>query len=677
MTQPVLDIKGLELSLATPRGRLHVLGGVDLAIMPGEVVALVGESGSGKSTLAYAIMRYLPAGARVDAGGIVFQGDDIANADDRRMAAIRGRRIGMVYQDPNTALNPALRVGEQVAEVFRRHRKLDGRAAWSAAVDRLKAVALADPAGAAAKFPHQLSGGEKQRVMITMALACEPELLILDEPTTALDATTAADILDLLRRLTRDARLAVLFITHNVAEVTGFAGSIAVIYSGRIQEAGPTAEVLETPRHPYTRMLLASLPERQVRPGRLLSSFAGLRPDLYAPPPGCRFAGRCPFAAPPCSANPLPDVVQAGRRIACVRLKEVDGLPLPTVGMVETRPRDLSRRLLDVRDLRVKYGQDRILDRLPKRASKSIEVVRGVSLSLGSGETLAIVGESGCGKSTLARALVGLNASTGLMRFGGEVVDWTNSQSRDGYRRLTQIVFQHPDFSLNPRKSVGTSLGRPLALDGLSRRDIQRKVLEMLERVRLSPADADRYPHELSGGEKQRVAIARAFIRSPRLVICDEVTSGLDISVQASIINLLIELQANSGTAYLFISHDLRLVQRFADRVAVMYFGEIVETRAAATLFTPPYHPYLEALASAAPAAEPALHGRRIALEGTVPSFTRPPGGCPFHTRCPHRIAGLCETVPPPLREAREGHAIYCHLPESALAAMPPVWRRT
>ena len=677
---PGLAVRGLSVGYRTARGLLRVLDDVDLTIPPGTVVGLVGESGSGKSTLAYAIVRHLSENARVLGGSVSLDGEDLLATTDRRLRELRGSAIGMVYQDPAAALNPTLRLGEQLTEGLRRHERLDRRAAAARGVRLLDTVRLPDPDSIMRRYPHEGSGGEKQRVLIAMAVAGRPKLLVFDEPTTALDATTAAGILDLIRGLQEETGAAVLYITHDLGNVARVAQRVNVIYAGRVVEEGSVDDVLRRPRHPYTRVLMASVPN-PYRGGerRRLPSFAGLPPDLGSPPAGCIFQDRCPFAKDRCRTDPTPLPAAGEHRVACLRVAEIAGRPLaPQPGVAAARDeRKAGEPLLQATGLGVDYGRRSLVDQLLRTPAERIQALTDVDLAIGRGETVGLVGESGCGKSTLARALVGLAPFRGTIRMGATRVR-APSDMHDAYRRAVQIVFQHPDLSLNPRMTVGQIVGRPMQLhEKLSGAELDDRVAALLEEVRLPARYARRRPHELSGGEKQRVAIARAFGPGPELVICDEITSGLDVSVQASILNLLSDLQDRLGTAYLFISHDLNLVQHFADRIVVMYLGRVVELRTAAgDRLVPPFHPYTEALLSAVPVPEPGLEARRVRLEGPLPSPKDPPPGCCFTTRCPRRLGPECDRERPSLVDAGAGHRLACHIPVADLAAVEPIWRR-
>jgi peptide/nickel transport system ATP-binding protein len=540
----VLTIDDYSLDYAVRHGFTRALDGVSLAIGPGEVLGLVGESGSGKTSLAWAIMRHLPPSAQED--GRIALGDlDLTSASDEVVRDIRGKRIGMVFQDPSTSLNPTLTLGRQVSEVLVAHLDLTPRQASTEAEALLAKVGIRSPAAMMRRYPHEASGGEKQRVVIATAFACQPELILFDEPTTALDVMTARQILDLFAALQAETHVASLWISHDLAVVAAVAQRVAVIHRGRIVEQGAARDVFAAPRDPYTKLLLDAVPSPQ-------------------------------------------------RRLVPVSPSQSLGGEPPASGAVP---------LLAVEHVDVRYGRRSFIDALLRRPAQSVAGNRDVSLTLDRGEILGIVGESGSGKSTLARALTGLNAFTGRIRFGDLVIDAPRDMVRD-YRRDVQIVFQHPDSSLNPRQRVREILSRPLRLFGGGERDGRSEaevIAALLEQVRLPAAFADRYPHQLSGGEKQRVAIARAFASQPKLVICDEITSSLDVSVQAAVVALLIELQRRHATSVLFITHDLNLVRQIAHRIVVMLKGEVVEAVDVAALPDGARHEYTRALLAAVP----------------------------------------------------------------------------
>ncbi|WP_323040180.1 ABC transporter ATP-binding protein [Gemmobacter sp.] len=536
MTAPVLKVQDYSLAYDTSAGEVLALKSVSLDIAPGETHALVGESGSGKSTLAWAIMRYLPDNARDVAGSISLSGEPVLGKSLAQMEALRGRRVAMVFQDPSSSLNPTMRMGEQIAEVLMRHRGMDKAAAWAEGEAALTRTGIARPAEMMRRYPHEASGGEKQRVVIATAFACNPELIIFDEPTTALDILTAQQILDLFVKLRQETGVAALYISHDLGLVSRIADTVSVIHEGSIVESGPVHQVFRAPVHAYTRKLMAAVP----------------RPD--------------------------------------------DRIAVP-----EPAPAD---PLLQVQGVSVRYGEDGWLTRLLGRQSEPFYGARDVSFAVHPGELLGLVGASGSGKSTMAQVISGLRDFDGRVRFGGR--DFASRTEFDrAYRRDVQIVFQHPDSSLNPRQTIGTILSRPLRLYGLCPpAKVADRVRELLEMVLLPPEFAIRYPHQLSGGQKQRVAIARAFAAEPKLVICDEITAALDVSVQAAVARLLTDLQRKSGAACLFITHDLNLIRQLAHRIAVMQRGQVVDSFDVGAATSPDRHPYTQALLNAVPLAE-------------------------------------------------------------------------
>ena len=632
---------------------------VSFTLAPGGALGLVGESGSGKSSVAGAVLDLLGPGAAID-GAVLFEGTDLATLPPSRRRALGGSRIGSVFQDPFTALNPALRVGRQVAEPLIQHAGLSRTAAASRAVALLAEVGITRPELVARAFPHQLSGGMRQRALIAAALACEPRLLVLDEPTTALDVTVEAQILDLLAALRQRHGMAVLFISHNLGVVQRVCDEVAVMYAGQLVEHGPASRVLSRPAHPYAKGLLASVPP--LRAGSRNSRLPSI-PGGAAPPPDaqCSFAPRCPWSEPGCTAGPqalrtLPD----GERARCWKAETLPAWPAPPP---QAGPAATFRRgdaLLNLTDLRRSFvarpglSAWRLTRRGLRRDRGEVAAVDGVSLAVSPGEVLGLVGESGCGKSTLGRlALRLLRPSGGSVEFDGADISSLSERAMHPVRRLAQIVFQNVGSSLNPRLPVGEALARPLALFGLAPRGGRvRRVEELLAMVQLPPAYRHRYPHQLSGGERQRVAIARALATRPRFIVCDEPVSALDVSVQATVVNLLADLRDEFGLSYLFISHDLAVVAQLSDRIAVMYRGRVCETGTAAEVLAPPFHPYTRALLASA------AHERPADVE---PGTAEAAGACPFRPRCPHRMP-VCETTMPQLRPAGGTLAIACHL---------------
>jgi peptide/nickel transport system ATP-binding protein len=674
MTSPaLLEVDELSVGYATARGRLAAVDRVSFAIGAGSALGLVGESGSGKSTIVLALLGLLGAATSITAKAIRFKGSDLLRAG----ATIpSGDRIGVVFQDASTALNPALPIGLQIAEPLMVHRRLSRRVAHARAVELIAEVGMRRPAEIARCYPHQLSGGMKQRALIAMALSCEPDLLLLDEPTTALDVTIEAQILDLLEALRLRRGLSFLFVSHNLAVIEHLCDSLAVLYAGRVVEHGPTERIFREPRHPYTKGLLAALPRIDRDRIARLAPIPGELPDIVRPPPGCNFQPRCPFSVSACAEVQMLSAQPDGVLVRCHRVTELEGQSWPAdERQVLPRRAAPDGPLIEADHLSKSFRLGGLTSRieltrgLPRlKPAAALHAVDDVSLAIRPGEILGVVGESGSGKSTLARLLLRLlEADGGALRFKGEPVPRIPPRE---FRRRTQIVFQNPESSLNPRKRVGEILARPLALFG-TRGEEARSIDRLLRLVRLSPAYRDRYPHQLSGGEKQRVSIARAMASQPDILICDEAVSALDVSVQAAILNLFADLRDQLCVAYLFISHDISVIAHVADRVAVMYAGAVVEEGPLDRVLQPPYHPYTEALLSAAPiigAHERARTRIRLPPERGVRG-----AGCRFASRCPRRIGTICDEVPPPVREPAPNHRIACHIPIAELAVMEPV----
>ena len=649
----LLAIEGLSVSYRD----VAAVRDVSIALMPGEALGLVGESGCGKSTLAGAVLGSVPGRGRVTAGRVCFDGQDIAALSGKALRHLRGGGIGLVSQDAMSALNPSLRIGAQLIETLLCHRPTGRAAARAAAMDMLAEVGLPDPARVMDAYPHRLSGGQQQRVVIAMALLPQPRLLLLDEPTTALDVTVEAGIIDLLRRLAAAHGTAMLFITHNLGLVAQLCDRVAVMYAGQVVETGRVSEVFDTSRHPYTRGLIGCIPRPDLP--RALQPLAPMPGQAGPPGTGCAFAPRCPHAMEPCN-QPVPLI----DGVRCVRWRDLPPEPVPQ--MPETLFASPAEPLLRVEGLSTTY-----------RLSAGFSIRANVDLrfGIGRGRTLAIVGESGCGKSTFARTLMGLEAhSGGTIRFdGADLARLPVDKRPPALLRALQMVFQNPDETLNPSYSVGRQVARAVKmLDRTGKGGVAARVAALLAATRLPAALASRLPRQLSGGQKQRVGIARAFAGQPVLVVADEPVSALDVSVQAAVTRLLLDMQAEHGTALVVISHDLGFVRAVADEVVVMYLGQVVEAGSADQVFAPPYHPYTEALLSAVPAARAA--GRRIVLQGDLPSALRPPQGCPFHTRCHRRIGRACDTDYPPEQVSADGHRILCHIPASELAQASPVF---
>ena len=659
--EALLHIDDLRVEFSTHRGLVRAVDGVSYDVQPGEFVAVVGESGCGKSVTALSVMRLLPAHAgRIVGGRILFQGRNLAELSREEMRALRGRDIGMIFQEPMTSLNPVLSIAVQVMEPLTIHLRLSPAEARERAEELLRLVGISDPARRLDQYPHELSGGMRQRVMIAMALACDHKLIIADEPTTALDVTIQAQILELLKGLSQRLGIALMVITHNLAIVARYADRINVMYAGRIIEQGATDAIFQAPRHPYTLGLLQSVP-RLDRPRVIrLASISGMPPDLGRPPPGCRFAPRCALQAPICAQDPpLYRVGPAGQATACHRHEDVAPPPhfaLPEAAPVAPGP-DTGETLVSVRGLGKVFP-------LGGRPEQLLRAVTDVSFDIPRGQTLGLVGESGCGKTTIGRILVHLTESSdGEIRFDGADVTRLTRSGNIAFRRRAQVVFQDPYSSLNPRSTIGRTLAEPLRVHRLSagRRARNARVSELLQMVGLPESMAERYPHQLSGGQRQRVGIARALAMTPSFIVCDEAVSALDVSIQGQIINLLVDLQRDLGLTYLFIAHDLAVVRHISHRIAVMYLGRVMEIGPAEAILGEPLHPYTRALLDAAPVPDPVIERARRprSLQGELPSPLQPPSGCVFRTRCPLASAECAQTVPS-LRELRPGHRAAC-----------------
>ena len=659
---PGLDVSGLTVSYARRGRRLRALSDVALRIERGETYGLVGESGSGKTTLALTLMRHLPRTARVEAGRVLLGGDDLLRARERTLRRWRARRIALVPQGAGTALNPSLQVGTQIAEVFRAHGSLLPAEAAEASARMLTEVRVGDPARVLGRYPHELSAGQQQRVLIAMALAANPEVLILDEPTTALDATVEAEVLDLIEALQGEIDAAILLISHDLRVVGKLCDRVGMLYGGRLLEQGQAEDVVTAPRHPYTLALLRCVP--RLAPGdapERLEPIPGRAPDLGSELPGCVFAERCSLVRPRCHEEAPPAYpVADGWTSRCHYHPEVPAIRAATPSANGPRPAPDDTPLLRV---------DRV-SKTYRVGEARIEAVSDVSFDLRHGEVLGLVGESGSGKTSLARCIAGLaEPSAGSLELDGHDLSWSLRERPPEARRAVQMVFQNPDGALNPAVTVGGILRRSLRrLAGDGKDDAALHDLAGL--VRLSPRDLELRPRALSGGMKQRVAIARSFAGSPRVVICDEPVSDLDASVQAAILNLVRDLREREGVSYLFISHDLAVVRYVADRIGVMYLGSLVELGPAPTLFDAPNHPYTEALVSAASTFPSDEQRPRITLYGPLPSSIRPPSGCRFHTRCPRFLGDVCRTVAPPWQDDGRGHRYRCHIAPRDLAGL-------
>ncbi|MFQ3536184.1 MAG: ABC transporter ATP-binding protein [Aggregatilineales bacterium] len=690
MSTPILAVEHLTVAYRLQGEWFEALKGVSLSVDAAQTYGIVGESGSGKSTLVQSVMGYLSANGAVRSGTIYFEGEDWLHAPRRRREQVWGARLSMVPQDPLSALNPALTLAEQIAELVRRHTRVSRRAAQARAVEMLRRVKLPDPENIARRYPHQVSGGQQQRALIAMALASpELRLLVLDEPTTSLDVTTEAAILDLFAELQESHRAATLFVTHNLGVVARMCQRVVILYAGEVMEDAPTEILYSAALHPYTRLLLGAVP--RIGDSAPLQAIAGRIPSLRQRPSGCVFAPRCPAAIERCHTHKPPlERAAEGHLVRCHRWQEITaGSLLLEEPSAEQRRRELQpaavaffdqllsgepnktdATVMRAEHVRVRYGVRSLLSRL-LGAKPPLRAVDDVSMRIPRGKTLGLVGESGSGKTTFARSLIGLvEMESGEAHLLNMPLRGTPRQRAKATLKALQMIFQHPEESLNPHRTVGQTLRRPLmTLLSMKRAEADRAAVELLRAVNL-PADyLLRFPSELSGGEKQRVAIARAFAAQPALILCDEPVSSLDVSVQAAILNLLTQLQAQYDVAYLFISHDLAVVGYLADYIAVIYRGQLVERGPAESFFTPPHHPYTEALLASIPLPDPKAKVRRIRLPDDQPSQTVP-SGCRFHPRCPRYLGEICRTQAPPWQRDEHGRYYRCHIPPHELAAL-------
>lgn len=702
MSAPVLEVRDLTVQYKLGRDWLTVLNHVSLTLNADEIHGLVGESGSGKTTLGLALLRYLDANARITGGQILLDGQDLVPRTPQQMRPIWGSKLAYVPQNPLAALNPAYTVGEQIAEIPRQHMGLNRTDATKRAIEMLRRVKIADPEIVVQRYPHQLSGGMRQRVAIAMALITQPRLLVLDEPTTALDVTTQAVILDLFRELIHDNQAGALYVSHDLATVAQLCESVTVLYAGEVMETAPVSALYAHPQHPYTRGLLASRPSAHSAAHgseTRLPVIEGVAPSLAERPTACAFAPRCPLAVDQCrTAKPPLEISGDGRVVRCYRWGEVSDIAAPLTSNpspslkggeglqsapIETIVSDKSPRavqessleerpIIQARALSKQFFEGGMLTRLMRR-SRPVQAVSAVSLHVNRQSTLGLVGESGSGKTTLARLIVGLESTdTGdITLMGADIPQPLEKRPATALAAL-RMVIQNPNEALNPYQTIGYAIGRAVqkAMPHLAPHEIRDRVLWLLDSVRLPASHAARLPSELSGGEKQRVAIARAFAAQPALVLLDEPTSSLDVSVQAVILNLLKDLRAERGVSYLLISHDLDVVAYLAEWVMVMYLGQVVEEGRSDQVTGFPSHPYTEALLSAVPSTDPSIQRQPIRLEGDIPSARDLPTGCRFHTRCPRYLGEICRTHEPPIQDTGDGHTIRCHISPAELLTL-------
>ncbi len=673
--QAVLEVKDLTVAYRIADRWQTAIRDINLTIGVGQIYGLVGESGSGKTTLAMSILNYLGENGKILKGSVYFDGEAIGGLPKEVMRSYWGKKIALVPQNPLSSLNPTLQVGEQVEEVLRLHLKMSNAEARKRVIELFERVRLAEPERVARSYPYQISGGMQQRVMIAMALAASPRLLILDEPTTSLDVTTQASILDLIKELIQGQEMAVLYVTHNLGVVVELCHRVAVLYAGELVEDAPLESLFSQPLHPYTYGLLKSVPKLgQNKKEQALSAIPGQIPALTQRGEGCIFQSRCPIALEICSERPPLVNINQEHSTRCHRWREIAHHQVDLDELYEAEleemvtvpvPKAKEAAALDAQGIVVEFEtQSSFLESLSRRKSRKVKAVKDVSIRIEAGDTLGLVGESGSGKTSLARAISGLNEpQAGSIRiYGLSASPKLSRRNREVLRRL-QMVFQNPEEALNPFMTVGESLRRQLfVLQGIRGEQAQRVTEEMVRAVQLPVDVLNRRPNQLSGGEKQRIAIARAFITNPDIVIADEPVSSLDVSVQAAILNLINRLQGSFNNGLLFISHDLAVVGYLADQIAVIYLGALMQLCRAADLFQPPYHPYTEALLSSVPSVELGRKAQSIRLEGDLPSPSEKIEGCPFHSRCPRKIGEICEQEAPPWRvDENTQKRIYCH----------------
>jgi peptide/nickel transport system ATP-binding protein len=681
--RPVLELNDLRTEFHMRTANVVAVDGVSLSVAEGESLGIVGESGCGKTTIGLSIMRLLPGNGHVSGGNVVLNGRDIAALDEREMRRVRGNEVALIPQDPMTSLNPTMRIGKQIAEAVRLHRGASKQEARDRTLEVLRLVDMPRPVERLNQYAHELSGGLRQRVMIAMALVCDPKLLIADEPTTALDVTIQAQILDLIDDLRERLRMSVILITHDMGVIAGRTDRVVVMYGGKVAEESETETLFARMRHPYTDALLASVPKvDQNRADRLLS-IPGLPPDLSKVHANCRFNPRCPYATdqcreeePPLITTSDPGMSAVPHRFACFHPVNVEHRPMTIE--VRSSPEEaaafLARREADLEGVPELLGVDQLVKEFPvtrggvlRRTLGAVHAVSDVSFTIKKGEVYGLVGESGCGKTTVGRLVVGLERPTaGTIRFEGREVQGLRGGELRRLRRDMQLMFQDPYASLDPRMRVGTILREPLKVQRVGTAAEQRqRILELIDEVGLSRTAVDRYPHEFSGGQRQRIGLARALALGPKLVVADEPVSALDVSIQAQILNLMKDLQDRHGLALVLISHDLAVVRYMADTIGVMYLGKLVETGPAGDVHDRPAHHYTRGLLDAVPDPDPVKARRKVSAKGVrgeLPSAIDPPSGCRFRTRCP-RAEERCAVEEPPLYDFGNGHTALCHFP--------------
>ncbi len=660
----LLSVANLSVRFKTQKAFATAVDDFSLTINPGECVGLVGESGCGKTTTGLAIMRLLPTNGQIAAGSVLLNGVDLASLSESEMQKQRGRSVALIPQDPMSSLNPVMKIGKQIGEGLRIHEGASEEEANRRALEVLEMVEMPNPKERLNQYPFELSGGLRQRVIIAMGLVCRPQLLIADEPTTALDVTIQAQILDIIDSLRRDLNMGVLLITHDMGVIAGRADRVVVMYGGRKAEEAPTERLFNSMHHPYTQALLASVPSIESASKSQLSSIAGMPPDLTKEIVGCRFAPRCSFATDQCRQSEPELRGDAPHEYACFH--PVEGPRAVTITSAVQHNTEASRSGKELVRVEGLIKEFPIKSGLLRRTTAKVHAVSNVSLTVREGTTLGLVGESGCGKTTLGRMIVGLeNVTGGEISFDGHVVSAKGYRQTRDDRRQRQMMFQDPYSSLNPRMKVNDILAEPLAVQREGTRDSRNdRVAELLEIVGLDARSGERYPHEFSGGQRQRIGLARALALNPRLIVADEPVSALDVSIQAQILNLMKELQAEKNLTYVMISHDLAVVYYMADSIAVMYLGKIVEIGDAESVFRSPVHPYTQGLLNAVPVPDPAKARAQHTLKvgGELPSVVNPPSGCRFRTRCSF-AQDICAQEEPPMRDFSATQQAACHFP--------------
>ena len=680
---PILECRDLCISYYTRAGEIPAVVDFNLVVKPGEAIGIVGESGCGKSTVALAIMQYMGANGGIKSGEILFHGRDMTAMSEEELRNLRGSRISMVYQEPMASLNPSMRIGNQLMEVPIYHDNASLAEARKSALAMLDNMRLPDPTRIFSSYPHQISGGQQQRVVIAMALLSNPLLLLLDEPTTALDVTVEAGIVELIRSISAEFGTSMIYISHNLGLILETCDRISVMYSGEVVEDGAVKEVFDHMRHPYTRGLFSSIPlpgaDKHARP---LIPIRGQLPLPHERPDGCNFAPRCDHAvAGVCDSGFVQmEVVdgEPGHDVRCRRFRDIDWAEYKPESLTESQTA-AGRVVLQVKNMKKYYElrDDSFLAMFKGRQARFVKANENINFEAHEAETVAIVGESGCGKTTFAKVLMGLEEATdGEVLLNGKDLGHIPVEKRSPQTvGLLQMVFQNPFDTLNPSHSIGRQIARVIRKFDVEsdKRKIHARVFELLDLVKLPRDFALRKPRQLSGGQKQRIGIARAFAGNPAVVVADEPVSALDVSVQAAVTGLLTDIQNRLKTTLLFISHDLSVVRYLSDRIVVMYLGTIMEQGNTDQVFAPPYHPYTEALLSAVPIADTSIKKKHIVLSGELPSAVNPPPGCPFQTRCPRKIGALCETEAPIPRDVGNGHFIACHLDDEVFKGMEPV----